>query len=152
MATTRRGTCRRATAASTWARSRWARRSTSRYGGNTITTIQLGGSNIFAAANQSGNFNTGLGLAPTGLLSVSRTGATAQAFYQNGVSVAVDANASTTVGNETLLFLAATVSGSPAGFCNERLSLGVIGGGFNPAQWAAFYAPARAYLTAQGVS
>ncbi|WP_421696946.1 hypothetical protein [Ancylobacter sp.] len=86
---------------------------------------------------------------------ISRTGATAQAYYKNGALLVSSTVASVSLAsaNASLPFLAGkNVGGSAVSFSTDQLAAATIGGGLTASDQSSLYAAIGTYLTAIGAT
>lgn len=89
--------------------------------------------------------------ARTGLTALDRTGASAMAAYNNGVSSATGSGASTAPVSRNFTVLGANSSSGVVNFSTAGVSAAFLGGALGSAGQAALYNRLRTYMTAVGV-
>lgn len=96
--------------------------------------------------NDAASANMGAGAPTTGHYAVRRTSSAERSSWLNGVSVANDTQASTSIATTFVL-----LSSSAANFSNARVSAAYAGGGFTDTDMATMHTVLTAYMTAVGV-
>jgi hypothetical protein len=118
----------------------------------TLLQLRIAGDLANYRINQSSAGTSAANADSSGMIAVRRSGASANALFRNGASIATGTSASTVLSEFAMTIGALNTGGVISGFTARQYAAAFIGASLSDAENTAFYNALLAYLTAVGAA